>query len=684
MIINRLCQIFFLFFCVVLFACQEKEPLTDNPVVITGGVLTSEKNVVNFAGSLLSNGDASPIDYGFVWSNKNMNPSISDYIFRFRKKPTKGSFNAEIDYDLIDNPVSYVRAFVETRDAIVYGEVSEFKTKPSLSPVVISISPVVTTGNDTITILGNHLTSKISDVSVQYQYNRLYSNWPTAKVVYADGKKIKFILSNTPLTTSSDIFLSIKIRGIDIYPKGKVIPPIYVNVGPQITGFSPRQVSKDGIVKIGIKNLVGSLDHFTLYSKEYAYTQEILGIEGDSIKIKLNNLRYGSYQIKLFSTYNGQAYNCVSKDSLEVKHPEITGIVENSPLTGDSITIIGKYFNKTSLLEVSNLTAYSSNAGFKFISDSKCRAAIPEVAFDGESYLFFNSFDGYISKFPLYVRSNWSLKSKLNDSLREGVSVLFGDKIILGSWNTSFYHSSDIFIYDTSSGTLNLLTKLPEDAYYQLAFINGSKLYLFQGRYVDSTNGTVAKDYCFDLNLKVWTPIESSGWPKLDGLFATCSFNGKTYLKQNNGTKVYLFDPSANSWQFINNALNTSGKTFMIENQSGLYLYYPQYLYGNSSYYTKISVSKLDESSNKWLSQPDLENIQGMINYMQNSNGYLWFVSSGRIFKYSLAGKLIKSFQNGFIGRDYPNCQFSGDKLYSVITFSGSSNYLIEFDPNKY
>lgn len=684
MIINRLCQIFFLFFCVVLFACQEKEPLTDNPIVITGGALTSEKNVVNFTGSLLSDGNASPIDYGFVWSNKKADPSISDYNFRFRKKPTKGSFNAEIDYDLIDNPVSYVRAFVETRDAIVYGEVSEFKPKPSLSPVVISISPLVTTGNDTITILGKQLTSNISDVSVQYQYYRLNSILPAAKVVYADGKKIKFILSNTPLTTSADIFLSIKIRGIDIYPEGKINPPIYVNVGPQITGFSPRQVSKDGIVKIGIKNLVGSLDHFTLYSKEYAYSQEILGIVGDSIKIKLNNLRYGNYQIKLFSTYNGLAYNCVSKDSLEVKHPEITGIVENSLFAGDSITILGNYFNKTSSLCMSNVNSFERYLNSKYISGNKVRAAITETTFDGDNSLYFNSYDGYISKFPIHITSKWSVKNKLDLSLREGASVLYNDKIILGSWNASWNFSRDIFIYDPSDGNLSLLTKLPENASYQLVFVNGSKLYMFQGRSLDTSSGIVPKDYCFDLNSKVWTPVEASGWPNLDGNFATCFFNGKTYLKQCTGTKVYSFDASNNTWQYVNNEMNTAWKTFMVENNSGLYLYYLMELYSNNAYYTQSTIYKLDESKNKWIRQPDIENIPGIINYMQVSDGYLWFISSARVLKYSLDGKLIKSYPNDLISSDYPNCRFSAGKLYSVLTFSDPSNYLIEFDPNKY
>ncbi len=678
-------QLFFLTMIVVaiLYACQEKEPLAESPIVITGGTVTSGNSVINFSGSLLSTGNASPIDYGFVWSNKKMNPTILDYNFRFGKKPAKGNFNAEIDYDLFDDSVSYVRTFVETRDAVVYGEVREFKTKSSLSPQIISISPKETNGNDTVTILGEHLTSNISDVSVQYQYNRLSGNCPNARVVYADGKKIRFILSDTPLTMSADLFLSIKIRGKDIYPDGKITPAIYVNVGPQITGFFPRQVSRDGIVKIGIKNMQGVLKNVFLYSKEYAYNQEISGIEGDSIKIKLDNLRYAKYQISLVSTYNGLTYTCSSRDSIEVKHPEITGVAENLLFTGDSITILGNYFNKSSLLSASSITSFVHYLDFKFISCNKCRAAIPQTVFDGDNYLYFNSFDGYVSKFPVHIRSNWSIKNKLHVSLKEGACVLFGDKIILGSWNTNFDHSSDIFIYDPASGNFDLLTKLPENACYQLVFVNGNKLYFFQGNYLNWSAGSVPKNYSFDLNLKVWIPIESSGWPNLDGAFTTCSFNGKTYLKQNTGSKVYSFDPLKEMWQYVNNEQNTSGRTFMIENQSGLYLHYLRNLYSNNSYYTISTIYKLDESRNRWIQQPDMENIPGIITYMQNSDGYLWFISSGRILKYSLDGKLIESYQNNLVSRDFPNCCFSSGKLYSVLSFSDSSNYLIEFDPNK-
>ena len=51
MVMNR--QLFFLTIlaAIVFSACQEKEPLTENPVVITGNAITGDKNVINFTGS---------------------------------------------------------------------------------------------------------------------------------------------------------------------------------------------------------------------------------------------------------------------------------------------------------------------------------------------------------------------------------------------------------------------------------------------------------------------------------------------------------------------------------------------------------------------------------------------------------------------------------------------------------
>lgn len=685
MVINRLCLIV-LFICVAsLWACKEKEPITDNPIVITGSAQNNENNTVIFNGSLLTTGNAGPIDYGFVWSNKKKEPTISDYNFRFGKNPIKGSFSSEVNYDLFSDSACFVRAFVATRDAVVYGEVQQFKTKSSPMPRVISIFPKETTGNDTITITGEYLTSKISDISIQYQNYKISGLWPSAKIVYADGKKIRFVLSDTPLTTSVEIFLSVKIRGQDIFPDGKINPPLYINVGPQITGFYPTKVGKNGIVKIKVKNLVGIPDHFTLYSKQYAGYQAIDGVEGDSVRIKLGDyIRYGNHRLMFVTVYNGITYTCYSKDSLEVKHPEITGVIESSPIAGDSITILGKYFNKGSSLVISNTNSFERYLNTRFIGFNKVRSPITETAFDGFNYLYFNSYDGYILKFPIEVKSRWSQRNKLDISLRGGASVLYNDKIILGSWNANWNFSRDIFIYDPSNGSLNLLSKMPENANYQLVFVNGGKLYMFQGRSLDSPFDVVPKNYCFDLNSKVWTPVDNSGWPNLDGNFATCSFNGKTYLKQFTGTKVYSFDPSSSTWQYVNNEQNTSRKTFMVENNAGLYLYYLMEFYTNQAYYTKSTIYKFDESKNKWVLQPEVENIPGIINYMQVSGGYLWFISSSRIFKYSLDGKLIKSFQNDLISSDYPNCRFSANKLYSVLTFSDTSNFLIEFDPNKY
>jgi hypothetical protein len=680
---NKLTLFISLFALVVFYSCQEKEPLSSNPIVITGSALTSEKNVVNFTGNLLSTGDASPIDYGFVWSSKTSSPSISDYKFRFKKKPSKGSFEAEIDYDLWGDSVSYVRAFVETREAVIYGEAREFHAKSSLSPGIISISPKETTGNDTITIFGEHLTSKISDISIQYTFERFAGNWPDAKIVYADGKAIRFVLSNTPLTTSNNIYLSIKIRDRDVFPDGKINPPLYANVGPQIVGFYPTKVAKNGIVKVKVKNLVGTPDHFGLYSSQYGGYQEIDGIEGDSIRIKLNDyVRYGNHRLILVTINKGVTYTCYSKDSLEVRHPEITGIESNSPSAGDSVTIKGRYFSSNCSFYVENeVCPFQNYAEFKLINSTKIRLALPNAIIDGTNQLNFNTYDGFVSKFPVQIRSRWSVKNKLPESYRYATCVQSGDKLIFGNWSGNYSFDKDIYVYNITANSLNKIAESPDNSVYQAVLAKDDDVYLFK-TYNASQSEPIPVSYKFNLNTKAWNTLGSvkliSGYSYFDQ-FSICSFNNQFYLKSNSSNEVYQYDLIKNNWTFLNSIpVSSVKKAYLADNKSNMYFYYIQYFY-NGGDQSVVYSFKYNESQNSWKEEPKFGNVSGQVSAMFFDNDYYWFSSSERIFKYSADGQIVKSYP-----ASYPLSQFYNGKFYGLVTYSDSYSCIIEFDPNKY
>jgi hypothetical protein len=683
MVMNR--QLFFLTIlaAIVFSACQEKEPLTENPVVITGNAITGDKNVINFTGSLLSSGNASPIDYGFVWSSKTSSPSISDYKFRFKKKPSKGSFEAEIDYDLLGDSVSYVRAFVETREAVIYGEAREFHAKSSLSPRIISISPKETTGNDTITIFGEHLTSKISDISIQYIFERFAGNWPEAKIVYADGKTIRFVLSDTPLNTTNDLYLSIKMRGQDIFPEGKITPPLYVNVGPQIVGFYPTKVAKNGIVKIKVKNLVGTPSYFAFYSNEHSDSQEIDGIEGDSIRIKLNyNIGYGKHRLMLVTRNKEISYLSYSKDSLEVKHPEITGIESDSPSAGDSVTIKGQYFSSNCSFYVENeVCPFQIYPQLKLINSTKIRVALPDAIIDGVNQLRFDTYDGFVSKFPVQIRSRWSVKNKLPESYRYATCVQSGDRLVFGNWSGNYSFDKDIYVYNITANLLNKVTQSPDNSVYQSVLVKDDDVYLFKTYYPDLSE-PVPTSYTFNLGTKQWKKVESV---KLRSYFSPfeqysqCLFNEKIYLKANSSTDVYRYDLTQNAWSYLNSLpFSSAGKTFMFEKNSELYFCFAQNYYSGDTR-SKISFYKYNETQNSWTQKSVFESIPGQVSAMFIDNDDYWFSSSDKIYKYSSDGELVKTYSGS-----YSLAKFYNGKFYGLVTYSDSYSCIIEFDPNRY
>ena len=680
--ISKLSSLFFAVLLGILYACQEKDPLTENPIVITGSTITSEENIVTFTGSLLSLGNAIPVNYGFVWSNKNVSPSIADYKFRFNEKPQKGNFNAEIDYDLFEDTVSYVRAFVQTRDAVIYGEVSSFYSKSSSLPRIISVSPDETSGNDTITITGEHLTSNISEVSIQYQGDLPYGTWRNTKIVYADGKSIRFILSETPLTASADLYLSVKIRGKDIQSEGTIAPKIYVNVGPQISGFYPREVSKDGTVKIGIKNMQGILNRAYLYSKEFVYSTEISAIEGDSIKINLDNLRYAKYRIKLVTTFNGLSYSCYSKDSIEVKRPEITGIVENSLSAGDSITVIGKYLNSDCFFYVENEECpVHTYAKFKLVNQNKIRMALPETIFDGANYLCINTYDGFVSKIPVQAKSRWTIKNKLPGANRYSTCLQSGDRFIFGNWSGNYSNEKDIYIYNIKSNSLQKIDQSSNYTIYQAVLAKEDDIYLFRAYYPSPSD--VPSD-SYSINLKTGER-ETQESVKLTSAYSfvdqirICSFNDKFYLKANSSNRVYQYDLANKTWSFLNTIpVVGADRTYLLENSSELYFYYVAHFDSNKRQ-SVVSSYTYDKDRNLWKQEPNFGNIPDEINFMFIDNDNYWFCSSSKIYKYSTDGELVKSYVEA-----YPVTQLYDGKFYGLLPCSDSFSYIVEFDPNKY
>lgn len=122
-----------------------------------------------FNAGIIYRGDSEILRLGFVWST-GVNPVIENDDRKILSgNITQDKFSALITTTLDDGAKYSVRAFVETRDFTVYGNVVTFLSKGSGAPNIISFNPVSGSFNDTVYIKGENFSFIPSANKVRFE-----------------------------------------------------------------------------------------------------------------------------------------------------------------------------------------------------------------------------------------------------------------------------------------------------------------------------------------------------------------------------------------------------------------------------------------------------------------------------------------------------------------------------------
>ncbi len=129
-------------FIIISYSCKTEENILDKdilPTVITKSASAISLTAATLNGEITNEGNSSTFDRGFVYSDKNTNPSGSDK--RVQTGFGKGTFSVEIS-NLNANTKYFYNTYAFNSKGVSYGETQSFTTADYKLPTVTSEIPI--------------------------------------------------------------------------------------------------------------------------------------------------------------------------------------------------------------------------------------------------------------------------------------------------------------------------------------------------------------------------------------------------------------------------------------------------------------------------------------------------------------------------------------------------------------
>lgn len=220
----------------LLVKCNKDEVTgRDYPRIKTLPVTEITPDGARFNAEILFRGDFEIINYGFVWS-EYINPVIqnSDRVV-YTDNIVSENFSEIIETTLKENVSYFVRAFVETKDFIVYGENIQFLSLGSKAPKILDVFPLAGTTGDTLTIKGENF----SYVNQNNEF--FFNNSKTTAFECSDS----LILVVVPEITNPNSIISISVAG-----NSAAFPDPFITTTPLIYSVHPALASFTDTIEI--------------------------------------------------------------------------------------------------------------------------------------------------------------------------------------------------------------------------------------------------------------------------------------------------------------------------------------------------------------------------------------------------------------------------------------------------
>lgn len=301
------------------------------PSVQTLEVSNISESGATFNAKIINEGNLEIIEHGFVW-NRLENPTIDNADKRvLTSSIVNNEFSAEITTTISKHKNFFIRAYVKTKDYLVYGKNVSFISLGSSPAIFDSFSPKIGSWGDTIKIKGKYF-------SFKKEWNRVSFKDLPSKVI-----------SNTDSTITCTVPRNVRDKTV----------PIYILVGgesvkskedfkfflPEITSISPISATFGEEITITGKNFSNQMVDIQVFFGNSYRPQEAAIISSTQNTIKVivpNNLESSSEPIKVISNLQEVTYPI----NFTLKPPTITFATPDIN-ANKSINIIVNNFHPT-------------------------------------------------------------------------------------------------------------------------------------------------------------------------------------------------------------------------------------------------------------------------------------------------------------------------------------------------
>jgi hypothetical protein len=193
-----------IFTIIVLYSCKKDAQLrqTDFPYVLLTGIDSISSDGATVKANIINLGNQKIIDYGFVWTDSIIKPTLNSIIKSFRNNALTGEYLYRICSDLEMDKTFNVRAYIRTNKVIVYSNNCSFISKGCLPPVINNFYPDSGSAGHIITITGKNYSLKDSN-------NHVYFGTTKANVIKSTADTLLVQCPNTTQTFITNISIEV-------------------------------------------------------------------------------------------------------------------------------------------------------------------------------------------------------------------------------------------------------------------------------------------------------------------------------------------------------------------------------------------------------------------------------------------------------------------------------------------
>ena len=227
--------LFLLSFLLIFSFCRKEQKF---PMILTGAVSDIDSTGAVFHGNITSLGSQEIIDYGFVWDLKS-SPIVEDSYKKSLGVPSEeNTFSEKISTDFFVGKEYNVRAYVEIKGSVFYGNVISFISLGINSPQIENFEPQNATWGDKIIINGHNF-------SLKSEENLLKFGNFQANIIESNETMIVATVPSDLETTQCVVSVSCYGNKATSKQNFKLLPPIISEISPQ-SGTWPETVTIKG------------------------------------------------------------------------------------------------------------------------------------------------------------------------------------------------------------------------------------------------------------------------------------------------------------------------------------------------------------------------------------------------------------------------------------------------------